>query len=483
MLKFSKSYGQVLFFMLSFFVVVNCYALTGTVTVTVFPGHKTVKTRVSGSTEVIGTNTAEYGITATCDPKPGTNEEVKAVEPSWSISSSVTFVPPVLPQNMPVPTNPGDPSVNFSGSNGTWTAKIHSPNEGQWKITFTVKVVYKLKNSITDEYIYNSNRSIKTQEFTGTNFCTLKSTKVNFQIKLIPSDAFPGHEDLTFGIGEKGTIEAWSINGQIKYKIVGSEAMPNDVISTNGTNRFRAHIKEGSASIVIKVADSNENILGLNLIVVNVIKPSGVYMVFDPNTTDNNHFFHRKGSITLEFKARYILSPSNVSFAALSIKEWGDNNIGEATYSAPRILYDPIRPNIFFDAMNGKKHEPTEEWIEIMSCKQSYEKTKNNTTYGTLINIEAGSDEIGPYSPDATLPNNIKRSGLYSLTLPIRYKIANTTPGQGGYHYENVPGKIMSKVTLEKVDNTHKITVTKGGLELSVGVDDDNKNYKSENIF
>jgi hypothetical protein len=60
-LKFTKSRGQVSFFLLLIFAVfANCYAaLTGTVTVTVTvaSGHQTVKTRAAGVAEIVGTNT------------------------------------------------------------------------------------------------------------------------------------------------------------------------------------------------------------------------------------------------------------------------------------------------------------------------------------------------------------------------------------------------------------------------------------------
>jgi hypothetical protein len=142
----------------------------------------------------------------------------------------VTFV---LPQGViPVPTNPGNPSVNVSGSSGNWTAKVYTPNVGQWKITVTAKVTYKLKNSVTDKYIYNADGSIKTQEFTGTENCTFKATTANFQIKLVSSDDFPGHSELTFGLGEDGEIQAWSIDGQTKYQIIESSATPVNVISS-----------------------------------------------------------------------------------------------------------------------------------------------------------------------------------------------------------------------------------------------------------
>ncbi|MDR2172483.1 MAG: hypothetical protein LBP59_20270 [Planctomycetaceae bacterium] len=455
MLKFSKSYGQVLFFMLSFLMVVNCYALTGTVTVKVSPGHQTVKTRVSGSAEVIGTNTAEYGITATCDPKPGPNEEVKAVEPSWSISSSVAFVPPQ--GVIPAPTNPGNPSVNISGSGGNWTAKVYTPNAGQWKITFTVKSVYKLKNSITDQYIYNADGSIKTQEFTGTGNCTFKATNADFQIKLVSSDDFPGHSKLIFGLGENGEIQAWSIDGTTQYTVDSSSATPSDVMTATGT-AFQVLVKAGSVTIKVKAKNGSTD-LGEETITASAIEPSGAYMIMDPNSKDYNH---RKETFNLKYKCRYVLTPNNVSFANLKRAEWGEDDVTGISY----YKGDADITKNYFAAIHGvgKKHEHG-TFISILKCKDTYQKSG-----GPYINVSKGIDTTGTGTQNVFLQSG-PYVGKMTLTLPVRYQI--TVNGQ--IAEKTIKASVVSTMEITNPGVNHVITVSKTGTSLSKEKDSDNK--------
>jgi hypothetical protein len=360
MLKFSKSYGQVLFFILSFFVVANCYALTGTVTVKVSPGHQTVKTRVSGSTEVIGTNTAEYAIKAECDPKPRPNEEVKAVEPSWSITSSAAFVPPQ--GIIPVPTNPGDPSVNTSGSGGNWTAKVQSPNAGQWEITFTVKVVYKLKNSITDKYIYNPDGTVKTQEFTGTGSCTFKSTNATFKIEIKPSDDFIGNRS-NLGIGEpaKVVVSEWKQNDPkvtfvSMYATGTNTATPPTAtltgVSSDGSNpsgspSFTAGDYAGSATITVNV--TIDGTAATDSIGITVIEPSGAVIIQHPNTFKR----HEKNEDSVGFIGTSYYLPNTVSFWKVSFREGSCRGEGKGFYKRIDGLVHPEDVNHWLDCSKG----------------------------------------------------------------------------------------------------------------------------------
>jgi hypothetical protein len=478
MLKILKWYRQAALFWLFSMIVVNCYGLTGTVTVKVDPGHQTIKTRGTGVTENIGVNTAQYDITASCNPQSGPNEEVKVVEPSWTLTRTAAFIPP---QDVtPVPNDPGTLLVSdytAPSPTGSWLVKMFSSNMGQWKITFTATVTYKLKNSVTDEYLHNDDGSIKTQTFTGTGSCTFKATTASFQIKLVSSDDFPGHDELTFGLGETGEIQAWSIDGKTKYQVVESSVTPSDIINVSGASLFSCGVQQNIATITVNAMVGNN--AQTDTVTASVIKPSGVHQIFDPNTTDTDHFFHRKGSITLEFRGRYVFTPSNVSFAALSIKEWGiDNSNGDSHYEAPAyVMIGPIpQPNLF-SSWNGKVHNASDEWGSIMSCKQSYQLTKDKP-YGPLINVEAGYDMIGPYNEQSVLPSNPPRAGLLSLTFPIRYRVLYGSV----YHYDNI-GTITSITKLEHDGKTHIITVSKGGLSLSIGVNDNDKNYKSDKVF
>jgi len=173
MSTFTKLFG--LAFLFLSFTLANCFAVTGTVSVSVSPGHQTVKTREAGVSEEIGINTAEYTITTSCDPQVETGEEVKPVEPSWTITYETEFLPPKDVD--PVPEDPGTLSVSISGDDGDWTAKVHSSAAGEWKITFTAEVTYKLWDTTTDNYARNDKGNILTVPFSGTGTCTFKAAE------------------------------------------------------------------------------------------------------------------------------------------------------------------------------------------------------------------------------------------------------------------------------------------------------------------
>jgi hypothetical protein len=465
MLKFSKSYGQVLFFMLSFFVVVNCYALTGTVTVTVSPGHKTVKTRVSGSAEVIGTNTAEYEITATCDPKPGPNEEVKAVEPSWSISSSVAFVPPQ--GVIPAPTNPGNPSVNVSGSSGNWTAKVYTPNAGQWKITFTVKSVYKLKNSVTDKYIYNADGSIKTQEFTGTGNCRFKSTLNNFRIVLLPDDNFSGRSLSALGVGETGSNGSSPNAGKIYVEPIGntqlSEILPLQDFSsnnenafkmpsinlTNGTTTFIAGDTKGNAVVTAKDKNGNSETY-----TIEILEPQNIRMALQHKATThpiNATMIYKGVSHSNAFFVRIRLvtyiEPKEVSFFKIKAYE------GYAEYNLKDAESDLHREN------NLSSAHP--EWSKKPSV------SRGNISQGCHVlgpnHANASSGNPLPYDASGAIRPDTKASGwsagygpgTSTIELPWKYDVGSTT------------GKEFQKVdSIMKFDGTKAHIIKQGNVGI-----------------
>jgi hypothetical protein len=440
MLKFSKLYWQVLLFSLSFFMVVSCYAITGTVTVEVDPGHQTVKTRASGSTEVIGTNTAEYGITATCDPKPGPNEEVKAVEPSWSITSSVTFLPPQ--GIIPVPTNPGDPSVNISGSGGNWIAKVHTPNVGQWKITFTAKVVYKLKNSVTNKYIYNPDGTVKTQEFTGTGNCRFKSTLGNFRIVLLPDDNFSGRSLSSLGVGETGTGGSSPDNsGKIYVEPIGStpqsDIFPLQSFSSSDTTAFsmEANYEDGTATFtaggvkgntVVTATDKNGN---SETYQIEILQPQGIRMEVQKKmtihpialVTEYKNSFHNTAFRVRLCLVTYI-DPKEVSFFKIKAYE------GYARYTRKDDDIEYCRKNGF----------PSEhpEWSNKPGVSRG-DISKGCHVLGPNP-ADASSGNPLPYDASGSLRPDTKASGwnagygpgTTTIELPWKYDVVGNTTGQ-----------------------------------------------------
>lgn len=146
----------------------NCngkVTLTGNATVGVSPSTQTVSTRATGVAEQIGVNTAQYTVSGACTPTVSSCSctQVSCVEPSWSITST---------------TNP--PTISIpSGTSASRTVKVYSSNPGEWQITFTAKVTYKLKNH--GEYLYQ-NGSVQTVSFSGTGSGTFKAVKTGIII-------------------------------------------------------------------------------------------------------------------------------------------------------------------------------------------------------------------------------------------------------------------------------------------------------------
>jgi hypothetical protein len=438
MLKFSKLYGQVLFFMMSFCVVVNCYALTGTVTVTVSPGHKTVKTRVSGSAEVIGTNTAEYGITAKCDPKSGPNEEVKAVEPSWSIYSSVAFVPPQ--GVIPVPTNPGNPSVNVSGSGGNWTAKVYTPNAGQWKIIFTVKSVYKLKNSVTNKYIYNADGSIKTQEFTGTESCTFKATNAQFKMEIKPEDDFIGNRS-SLGIGEPAevVVSKWEQTDPAVVFIsmtasgTNSATPPTDTLVNLSVNSFNAGHYAGAATLTVNVTVGGTP--ATDSIGVTVIEPDGAIIV----QANGTFKWHKTNTGSIGFKGTSCYLPDTVSFWRVSFRE------GWCKATADGYL----------KFKDGEEHE--ENVNNWWTCEKGISSVTNRpNTENSIDTIRTGEYTTKPYS-----------NGIFTWRIPWYFKI--------GAH----SGTISTVTHGEQINSGGDATISKGGTTKHAAYGDRNSTFST----
>jgi hypothetical protein len=438
--------------------VIDCYGLTGTVTVSVNPGHQTVKTRGTGVAENIDVNTARYSIIASCNPQIVPNEEVKAVEPSWTLTRTAAFIPP---QGVtPAPNDPGTLlATNYTALSptGIWLVKAISANAGQWKITFTATVTYELKDSVKDEYLHNDDGSIKTQTFTGTGSCTFKATTLDFQIKLVSSDNFPGHSELTFGLGEDGEIQVWSIDGKTQYTVVSSSATPTDVMTATGT-AFQVLVNAGSATIKVKAKDGSID-LGEETITVSAIEPSGAYLIMDPNSKDYNH---TKGTFHLSYKCRYVLIPNNVSFAKLKRAEWGEDD-------ATGISYYKGDTNVntnYFAAFPGvgRPHSPG-SFNSISKCKDTYQKQG-----GPYINVSQSTDTTG-MSHVHVFPSSGPTVGKMTLILPIRYQV--TVQGQSAE--KTINASVASIMEITKPGADHVITISKTGTSLSKEKNSDSK--------
>jgi hypothetical protein len=326
-----------------------------------------------------------------------------------------------------------------------------------------VKSVYKLKNSVTDKYIYNADGSIKTQEFTGTGNCTFKATNADFQIKLISSDDFPGHSELIFGLGENGEIQAWSIDGQTQYTVVSSSATPTNIITVAGS-AFQVYSKVQSATIKIKAKDGNKD-LGEEEITISVIAPSDIYLIDEPNFTG---YWHIKNTYSLVKYGRYLVAPFTVSFHNIKIQEWGDLTQGNKPGYA-KYIGDSDKEKNYWAArgMINTYHKPTGRFVNIMSCKGTYE-----TTRGKLVNVVETYDMIGYASLINPFSIPEPRTGANYLRLLIRYQVQ-----VDGYE-ANCSNPVNYSATINKEGQKYKIAITKRNVEPKmIETDSENSSF------
>jgi len=335
MFGFLKRRTPFLAFSLCFILVADCFAVTGTVTVSVSPGHQTVKTRGAGVSEEIGINTAEYTITASCDPQVETGEEVKPVEPSWTIASETKFLPPQ--GVVPVPTEPQNAlTVSISGGNGDWTAKVHSSAAGEWKIIFTAEVTYKLWDTTMDQYARDDKGNILTASFSGEGTCWFKVTESKFKLEVEPSIKFPNRSKHDVGLSEIGILRVLPIdpNDSISFPLDSCENSNSTVLKANmdelktfGFTTFEA-ISHGSTVVTATKGDSTDS-EAVNVVLPNGFEAYGIERVGDPpNITD---FFlaknivtnvaHNNGIASVGLVIYYYITPGHVCFPFLFFTE------------------------------------------------------------------------------------------------------------------------------------------------------------------
>jgi hypothetical protein len=455
------------------------------VSVLISTDEQTVKIKTSGEAENVGTNTAKYAITASVDPSSLENNEVKPVDPVWTcVLVGTTFVPPlgIIPQ----PPNPGNPNVSITtGTDSSWTAKVSSPNAGQWVLKFKVSVTYDQWDKIANKKKTDASGKVLTfGPYSADVSCTFVATEGKFKIKMISTDDFPGHATYDFGLGEWGKIEAWSFDNTKKYTIDSVDAQPADVIKVglelDTIRTFQALSKDQSAIVTVKAKDG-ETDLGEEKVTATVVKPSSIYLIEDPNGTGYDHKVNTYG---LTLHGRYVIAPFNVSFMKLSIREWGDKTHngkpisegGKPGYAYYTGVTDKTKNYFAKIGEIGKLHFPS-KYYGIYSCNETYYKTNNPEKFvgGPLLNIFTGSDATG-IPEDFDQLDSEPKTGEMTIFLPIRYrvKITNVSPD----FVAEVNGT-TSIFEVKKQGDKYIITVRKTNLtSKSVNADDDTTTWK-----
>jgi len=280
----------------------------------------------------MGINTAEYTIAASCDPQVETGEEVKPVEPSWTIASETEFWQPITRNPVPIPRLPSISLVDGNES-GTWTAKVHAVEAGEWKITFTATVTYKLWDTTTDDYARDDKGDILTASFNGEGTCRFKATNGKFRIILTPHDNFAGRSLYRLGVGETATISVEAIDPPDGTAVIASNSRglrttkTGEAINVEGT-LVTAGDKNGTDTIIVwaKVNNGTATMETLN---VEVAEPDGVHFI-KKDEWDNQieHAPPPIGGQPYEvtergafFFAEMYLQPTDVSFLGVAIGE------------------------------------------------------------------------------------------------------------------------------------------------------------------
>ncbi|MDR2642755.1 MAG: hypothetical protein LBC74_08165 [Planctomycetaceae bacterium] len=422
------------------------------VSVMISTDHQTVKVKAHGEAENLGNNTAKYAITASVDPASLENNEVRPVDPVWSCVRVI-----------PVPLPPNDPTVTITtGTDNTnsWSAKTSSPYVEQWRLTFKVSVIYDQLDKVTGKKKTDgSGNVLKFGPYSKTVNCTFKTTTGKFKIKMISKDDFPGHATYDFGLGETGTIEAWSFDNSQQYTIDSSDTQPIDVMKMTSETGFQVYAKAGTALVTIKAKNGTID-LGEEKVTATVVKPTSIYLIDDPNCRRGG-YYHEINTYGFSLVGRYVIEPFNVSFMNLRTMEWGDKKSygmpGYAEYEG-----DSNEATNYFAKLRivGSLHPPSNPPSKHFSCKTTYETSKNRID-GPFLNISKDIDRTGIPTSHG-LPKSEPKTGAVKIDLPIRYYVTennNTLPNSGA----EVNG-VTSIMNIKKHGEKYIITIRKTEL-------------------
>jgi hypothetical protein len=302
-----------------------------------------------------------------------------------------------------------------------------------------VKSVYKLKNSVTDKYIYNADGSIKTQEFTGTGNCRFKSTLNNFRIVLLPDDNFSGRSLSALGVGETGGGQ--NENGKIYVEPIGStsqsDIFPLQSFSSSDTTAFSmdANYENGTAKFIARGIKGNTVVTATDkngiseTYNIEILQPQGIRMEVQNKMTIhpiNSRTEYKNSFHNTAFRVRLCLvtyiDPKEVSFFKIKVYE------GYAKYTRKEDDIEYCRKNGF-----SSEHP---EWAVKPGV------SKGNISKGCHVlgpnPANASSGNPLPYDASGTLRPDTKASGwstgygpgTSTIELPWKYDVVGNTTGK-----------------------------------------------------
>lgn len=173
-------------------------------------------------------------------------------------------------------------------------------------------------------------------------------TAGKLKVRLIPNDNFdPGRSYTTFGLGETGTIQVETIPQGLPLNVTQIGSSDNTVCVASN-NSFTIKRKPGSATITVKAKINNSTTEDTETYGVTGILPTGVRQVKINNQTLPNN------TVGSAFFAQSYLSPTNVSFSNLVLREGEDIAVAtgsqvsfhNATHPSTQTPFTPTGGNI-----------------------------------------------------------------------------------------------------------------------------------------
>lgn len=222
------------------------------------------------------------------------------------------------------------------------------------------------------------------------------------------------------GVGEKVTLTLEGATGsQVTWSLTGDGSI---YPSSGSSTKFTAHERASGASVTAaykgKTYTAN----------FSVVEPSGIEMEREPGTTN----WHINGTASAGFKGRAYITPNDVSFINIEMREQSCVGIG----------------NGFYSDLNGAIH-PIGDWGKVIAGTE----TKPNKD--DFVDTVQSDSREPPFS-----------YGTFTWPIPWEFRV-----GSGN-------AKVFKTVThYQEADDTGKITISKGGFSVSKNADDPTSGY------
>ena len=242
-----------------------------------------------------------------------------------------------------------------------------------------------------------------------------------FRIELVLDDDFAGRNRARVGVGETGSVKITVKKGadtpDLEWNLLGN--------ATGTAQSWTAGDRYGSFTICAKDKKGGCT----TCMSVFVVEPSRVVIEREPGTG----ILHLKGYASCGFKGRPYLTPADVSFFSVQVREQ------EAEADA----------KLYFKYQDGQRH-PLGSWVGISEVIPG-----KGSKVGGVDTINGSSDNHTPYE-----------FGTYLWPIPWEFRVG------GGAEKE-----FTTVNHYKTIDAAGTVTITKGGHSETCGLNDSSSNY------